>query len=376
VGFVNHFLTTASWRVCLVVGGLVALDLSLGWWWPTGKTWLDERWRVSGRRIIEIAIIVVLLLISTVESYRNRYDEGEIIGSYAVTSACPAAPGPAQRANYCANTLNSTVFSPATIDFDLTKATGFTWYFYDWGQTAQPENTVSNGSSVVVGESSGGFQATLSSATSLATRPFFRGTAYGGGGYFEVTASFAAVNNPAAATWEAPLWTAAIEGPMRRGSYQWSGQTLGPPPYGHYFEGDVMEYFQGRFSSPLDQYSASSHDWWGQNNVDDHFSAHRVSVNPASFYNPHRYGMLWVPATSSKKGGVCYYFDRALEGCDTYTQFTNNGLQAPPPTGRPWLYGVIDSDHLLLVMGCTNADPCTIRSVQVWQSSAARNLSN
>ena len=83
-----------------------------------------------------------------------------------------------------------------------------------------------------------------------------------------------------------------------------------------------------------------------------------------------------VPATPSKKGGVCYYFDGELQGCDTYARFANDGSQTPPPAGEPWLYGVIDTDHLLLIMGCTNADPCTITSVQVWQASAANNLAN
>jgi hypothetical protein len=220
---------------------------------------------------------------------------------------CSSAPAPARLAGYCANTLNATVFTASTVDMGLTARPGFQWYFYGWYNTPTAANVKPNGSNVVVGESGDSFQATLSSATKIAGAPFYRGVAYGGGGYFEVTASFTAVSDPDNPSWEAPLWTSSLEPLVPLDGYQWAGQTTGPPPYGHYFEGDVIEYFQGKWGNPLGQYSATSHDWWGQNNAHDDQDQHVVKVSQASFSQPHRYGMLWVPATASSDGKVCYY---------------------------------------------------------------------
>lgn len=243
-----------------------------------------------------------------------------LIGTVPAVS-CAGAPAAAQAAGFCTNTLNSTVFNTSTVDQSLTKALGFTWYYYDWNQTAQPSNTTLNGSSVAVGESSGGFQATLASATSLGTGPKFRGTAYGGGGYFEATASFTAVSDPGSGTWQAPFWSSALEPLAQYGAWQWPGQAN---PYYHYFEGDVMEYFQGSFSNLLTQYSGTSHDWWGTtpsaNNVQDQ---HTVTLTQASYSSPHRYGMLWVPATPTTQGKVSYYYDGTLEGSTVYSQLLN-----------------------------------------------------
>src|ERR1700744_4176675 len=110
-----------AWPACIAAGGLIALDLSLGWWWPTGKARLNWWWGAPVRRSVFTAIFAILLLVSTFLLFRDRFDEAQIIGCSARTNACPGAPDPAQGAGYCANTLNATVFNPSTIDFDLSK---------------------------------------------------------------------------------------------------------------------------------------------------------------------------------------------------------------------------------------------------------------
>lgn len=296
-------------------------------------------------------------------------------------SGCAGIPLAACFAGYKTQTLNSTVFNTSTVDMSLTTNAGFTWYAYAWNKTPGTGQVTLNTSNMVVGESSSGdstngFQATLSSATKIAGSPFYRGTAYGGGGYFEATVSFTAVSDPSNTDFPAPFWTNALEGVTQQNSYQWSGQTTGPPPYGHYFEGDVMEYFQNRFGGGLDAFSQTSHDWWGQNNANNDADQHVVTALQASYASQHRYGMRWIKATASLKGSVCYFYDDVQEGCTTYSKFTNDGVQTPPPTGQAWEYGVIDTGHLILISGCPNAHKCTIYSVKVWQTDASGNVTN
>jgi hypothetical protein len=318
-----------------------------------------------------------MILIATLVSGRQSPSAREPrVASAVATSpanSCAPAPAPAGSAGYCTETFVISNFDKSTVDSGLTGAPGFLLYFYNWNQTAEPANVALKGADAIVGASSGGFGATLATATKIASSPFYRGRAFGGGGYFEVTAAFTAVNDPSNPTWEAPLWTSALEPLAPLAGYQWRGQV---PGYGHFFEGDVIEYFQGRFSNPLNQYSATSHDWWDVENAHNDFDSHPISATPASFSTFHKYGMLWRVATPSSDGSACYYYDRVQQACTTWTKFTNDGGQSPPPTGRPWEYGVVDIDHLLLVSGCANAHPCTIARIEVWQRDAAMNLQN
>jgi len=332
----------------------------------------QKRWIATGVLAALALAVAVLILARPIHPGAQL----AVITGAGAAASCASAPVAARQAGYCANTLSSTVFNASTVDMGLTTNPGFTWYFYGWYNTPTAANVKVNGSNAVVGESGDSFQATLSSATKTAIAPFYRGVAFGGGGYFEVTASFTAVSDPGNPNWEGPLWTSALEPMVPLADYQWVGQTTGPPPYGHFFEGDVIEYFQGKFGNPLGQYSATSHDWSGQNNSHDEADQHPIRVSQESFSHPHRYGMLWMPATVSSDGKVCYYYDGAQQACTTYRQFTNDGAQSPPSAGQGWEYGVIDIDHLVLIMGCANEHPCTINSVQVWQASAADNLRN
>jgi len=86
----------------------------------------------------------------------------------------------------------------------------------------------------------------------------------------------------------------------------------------------------------------------------------------------HKIGFLWVPATSSTNGSATYYLDRQQMGdAATWAQFTG---QSPPPTGQPWTFGILDSQHLAIMIGTGTNQPMTVQSVNVWQASAAGNL--
>ena len=338
----------------------------------------DPRRGQRARWPLALLAIAAMILIAALVSERDGVTVQPPRAATAVAAAapagtCPLAPAPAQSAGYCARTFAISSFDKSTVDMGLTGAPGFLLYFYNWYQTAEPANVALRGDKAVVGASSGDFGATLATATKIAGAPFYRGRAFGGGGYFEVTAAFTAVYDPTNPTWEAPLWTSALEPLAPLAGYQWRGQV---PGYGHFFEGDVIEYFQGRFSNPIDQYSATSHDWWDVENAHNDIDAHVIHATPASFASFHKYGMLWKVATATSDGSACYYYDRVQQACTTWRKFINDGAQAPPPVGQPWEYGVVDSDHLLLVSGCANAHPCTIARIEAWQQSAAENLQN
>ena len=56
-----------------------------------------------------------------------------------------------------------------------------------------------------------------------------------------------------------------------------------------------------------------------------------------------------------------------------WTPYTGN--ESPPPSADAgWTFGVIDKQHLVLFMGTGSKQLVTLGSAQVWQASAAENL--
>jgi hypothetical protein len=169
------------------------------------------------------------------------------------------------------------------------------------------------------------------------------------------------------------FWCLPIEKGMGPVPDAWPGQAAG---YEHYLELDIMEYIWSgvRPSS----YMATLHDWYGVytsgfNDVNNG-AANVMPVSDVSLFNSfHRYGVLWVPATASTKGYIQYYFDRAPVGTQfLWDQYTG---QPPTPIGQSWKYGIVDSHHHSLILGTGPGANLTVQSVDVWQASAANNLS-
>jgi hypothetical protein len=105
------------------------------------------------------------------------------------------------------------------------------------------------------------------------------------------------------------------------------------------------------------------------------FSNFQVQTpSTTDFTQYHAFGFLWVPATASAQGYAQYYFDgQATNDKMTWTQYS--GTDVPPPGTTPWTFGVLDPQHVALVLGTGNAEPMRIQSVNVWQASASNNLS-
>jgi hypothetical protein len=95
-----------------------------------------------------------------------------------------------------------------------------------------------------------------------------------------------------------------------------------------------------------------------------------VPVN-TDYTQYHRYGFLWVPATAIEKGYAEFYFDGQKVG--TRTAWSRYSGQAPPPKA-PWTFGILDKNHIVLILGTGLGERMTIRSMDVWQASGSGNV--
>ena len=161
---------------------------------------------------------------------------------------------------------------------------------------------------------------------------------------------------------------------------QWPGQ---PKGYEHNVELDLFE-ADTWWKPTVPAYGSGMHDWYGIRNKTCNPGVCKVSmINPSGERDApahtnmdtyHTYGFLWVAATASKKGSFSAYFDgRSIGYTQEWTQYTN---QAPTPVGKPWAYGKLDQQHMFLIVGSGIGIPLKVSSVNVWQKSAAENMTN
>ena len=225
----------------------------------------------------------------------------------------------------------------------------------------------------------------VASATSAANSAGFTGVAFGGGAYFEATLKFdgwqgaAADPNATSTGWPA-FWSLSLEHLLNNGADQWPGQVRG---FQHFGEIDFLEY-NIAFDEKTDEvYSGSIHEFYGYPNqtcapamfcdVQNSYSSKILKVpGNTDFSAYHTYGMLWVPATESEDGFIQWYFDAAPIGHPiTWAQFTQ---QPPSLTAADMDFGIVDLQHLVVILGTGVRYPMTVSAVSVWQKSSASNL--
>ena len=292
-------------------------------------------------------------------------------------------PLPAVLAGYNTETFATVAnFSSKNVDMGLTGAAGYQWYFFNffgYKPSSALSTFNSDGSITVAQYSNSSVDTNIASATQISTAPYYRGTAFGGGAYFEASLAWDQTTVNDVGAWPA-WWTMSIEHLVGMTGQQWTGQTTG---YDHFVEPDIMEadtLFQ------KNSYGGDTHDWYGvwntaacpnYCNVDLSSTGVFIRSVPAStvFTQYHRYGLLWKPATATTKGSITYFFDGLQVGASTtYSQYTN---QAPTPTtATPWTFGIIDKQHMVLILGTGASTPMKVQSVTVWQASAAANMHN
>ncbi len=280
-------------------------------------------------------------------------------------------PALAAALGYTNNTFTST-FDSSQVDMNDTLDQGYKWYIsrpFGAGATPVSGITLNTDGSVTLQYNGDVNTGILSAANKGGT---WVGSVFGGGGYFEATFKF----DPTAVTgsgWPA-WWGLPIEKVADLPDYQWPGQAAG---YDHYTETDFFEYFPG---SPATNWYGSMIDWSGIYSNGYPVMINNWQINTiatsADFRQYHKYGWLWVPATSAAKGYVIYYFDN-VQTPDTvsWVQFHTNMTPADF-TNLGALYGVIDQEHITLILGSGAQGAMTIQSVKVWQKNGDYNGSN
>jgi hypothetical protein len=299
----------------------------------------------------------------------------------APANAADPIPTAAAGAGYRMETLASDSFSNRNVDLKLSYGRGFQWYYFNYfGATPTSALTTLNSDGSVTLASTtpdpGINGSWFASAGLTKGGNSWSGTAYGGGAYFEATFAFNSSLVNTAQGW--PMWwSMSLEHMIGKLQDQWPGQQ---PGYEHYIEPDFFEYDVGSGKA----YGGNIHDWYGKysktctsycNYQLPYSTVVRNVPSATNFLQYHKYGFLWKPATAVAKGSLTYYFDGVQVGPTTYySKYVN---QAPVPTANtPWTYGEIDGQHLVLFIGTCPPAPMQIKSVQVWQASAASNLHN
>lgn len=190
----------------------------------------------------------------------------------------------------------------------------------------------------------------------------FQGVAFAGGGYFECTFSF---TNPPSDGYQGTngwpsWWATSVE------SDSFSGVTA--LPNGQNLEYDACEYLD----QVNDHFNATDINWVSGTNV--HQDSEQCPT-PSGFdpSQPHKYGWLWVPATSTTQGYIKSYIDNVQTGPTfTWNQCTNPSA-SPGSSGNPY-FSIIDRAHQRLWFGSGTKNVMTVYNVNVWQATDANNM--
>ncbi len=294
------------------------------------------------------------------------------------------APPQAVEVGYTKNTF-ATYLSEADIDLGDSGRSGFSWYIRNpFGRTSNEAKkwmTFNPDGSLTLTWGSIWTAAVKNSSGNWAG-----GVAFGGGGYFEAELKFNPDDTLLSTTpWWPSFWSIAIEHLARLKDEQWPGMPAG---YIHYAEVDFFEFAKGWWAPPKCCYAGTINDWYGiwkqtckegfcvrNNNLSGKtkFRNFRISFpEHVDFSQYHRYGLLWVPATDTKPGYAQYFFDGKPTSDRVYwSKYTD---PPPPPGDRPWTFGILDKQHLVVTLGTGKDKPLTIRAFNVWQSSNDSNL--
>jgi hypothetical protein len=258
----------------------------------------------------------------------------------------------------------------------------YPWNFY--GSGASPANVAvqnADGSLLITGNENNNYGSSVATAYQTDTGDLWRGTAFGGGAYFEAVASFTGQGDGPYANGGPAFWALDIEH-TSGGPYvvNWPGQAA---TFDDYFEVAVMEYDVSEYA-----YQNGISNWYGDPSVgsviptSNPYSA--VAGVPGSVLVPagtdfsalHRYGCLWVPATPSTQGYLKFYFDDTQVGATfVWTYDDPSNPFPPPPVNNSTAMSGMDTRHMFMILGTGSTQPMTVQSISVWQASAANNLS-
>ena len=210
----------------------------------------------------------------------------------------------------------------------------------------------------------------------------FVGTAFGGGGYFEAVINFETqdLTRPRQSPTDADMWPAwwsmsAEHIVQRTDRAQWLLQQWG---YEHFAETDFFEALNGPKS-----YIVAIHDWYGIWNVTcpgychtlTPYSHNLVSAGEIDWRQPHKIAGRWIPATHTSRGSLAFFLDDRKVAEWSWSKFDDQLHTPPVMPDTPWRFGVIDQQHLVLMINGGVKWPMTVHSIKVWQRDASKNIS-
>ncbi|MDR3711009.1 MAG: hypothetical protein P4L33_22125 [Capsulimonadaceae bacterium] len=339
--------------------------------------------------------------------YRRRSLRTAMFLALAVLAAlslkpavCAPAPPQAAAAGYVVNTFSST-FTSQTVDVGHTFKPGYQWYASRWYyNTPTDAASIALGSDGTIVLDSDGTRAGNNNAqistfsvpdSGSGSVSGLVGTAFGGGGYFEATLAFdpaavfkaSALLGSSAAGW--PSWwgmSAEHLAGMPAGQYwYYYDPSEADHAYAHFAETDFFEYDVATSNNPL-AWGGNMADWFGKWTKSAGYSsvqtpwANKLMNVPSGtdFRQFHKYGYLWAPATTNENGYAKYYFDGREVGSQPVTWSQYQGQAPPASSSTPWTQGILDQQHIGLILGSGVNEPMTVKSVNVWQRSANQNI--
>lgn len=309
------------------------------------------------------------------------------------------APAFAASLGYTSNSFTS-VFNSNTVDMKRTYEKGYKWYVWNLhGGNALPENIILNSdeSVTLLGDRTGP-NGQITTAASVYEKGReekgnnycpgkYVGNVFGNGGYFEAEFKFNpddVVSNQQKERGFPAWWALAVEMSVFSDNVKWPGQNPAFKDqtwlerhlswYINSIEVDIFEYYFWREKIPC--YSGTMHNWygqyrktgpgWGRKGITDPEIYHRKVPSDTNFSEYHKYGFLWVPAKGGSNGYAKFYFDRNEVG-KTVLWSENQEALLPPPSA-PYVFSILDRQHLNLILGTGRSMPMTVREVNVWQS--------
>ncbi len=222
---------------------------------------------------------------------------------------------------------------------------------------------------------SGVFNAAIATSQPNAGVPnaFQNGTAFGGGAYFEAVMRWTPVLAGSLPLGWPSFWSLPFEQDNATGIYsnQWPGQATG---YHHGLEWDFMEYD----STLTTKFGVAMHDDYGLTGSSATVNANTgvPSIPGIDFSQFHKFGFLWIAATSGSSGVAKFYVDDVQVG-NTVTWALNTDASTPPPPAGTQIASILDKRHLFLILGNstqgTTGIQMIVKEVNVWQATDANN---
>lgn len=311
-------------------------------------------------------------------------------------SLLPTPPAAALSAGYDRLVFIDNFSSIKTIDVGATNKPGYKWYATQWfGGGVTPQQNISVDDSVLTLGGSAPGAAAIETAIASQNPPYYAGTVFDHGAYFEASMAFDPALGVNGNSWPA-FWALSIEhiyDSVYQPAEQWPGQVKG---YAHFPELDFMEACCGGKHSYAGQklYYGTIHDWSGviHNNAWENNAWRNIQngnngfvVGPVDWNQFHTYGCLWVPASNGKPGYAQWFFDNRPGPIIYWKGSIGNPPlpgQGPPgsasvftpstPDQAAPTYAIIDQQHLAVVLDTDPNWPMRVAWVKVWQKQPRR----